>query len=212
MHFAAGTVASRPRGLSLSGRTLAEQEAERTDGGTEAGGRCQAAGAKHLGGSMLSRGKGILFYPAYDGPPLGAPLCMLALASTLRQANFEVLLIDAAIDPDYRTHIMCESVDALCIGISVLTGPMIQGAIEIATAIKSALPWLPIIFGGWHPTLVPDETLSEPFVDIVVRGQGEVTLVEIAEALLAKRSLDGIAGVSFKTDGRRKHNVDRHVE
>ena len=56
---------------------------------------------------------------------------MLALASTLREANFEVLLIDAAIDLDYRTHIMCESVDALCIGISVLTGPMIKGAIEM---------------------------------------------------------------------------------
>jgi anaerobic magnesium-protoporphyrin IX monomethyl ester cyclase len=161
---------------------------------------------------MLSRRKVILFYPAYDGPPLGAPLCMLALASTLREANFEVLLIDAAIDPDYRTHIMCESVDALCIGISVLTGPMIQGAIEIATAIKSDLPWLPVIFGGWHPTLLPDETLSEPFVDIVVRGQGEVTLVEVAEALLEQRSLDGIPGVSWKWKGQRKHNADRHVE
>ena len=161
---------------------------------------------------MLSRRKVILFYPAYDGPPLGAPLCMLALASTLREANFEVLLIDAAIDPDYRTHIMCESVDALCIGISVLTGPMIQGAIEIATAIKNDLPWLPVIFGGWHPTLLPDETLSEPFVDIVVRGQGEVTLVEVAEALLEQRTLDGIPGVSWKWKGQRKHNPDRHVE
>ena len=49
---------------------------------------------------MLSKRKVILFYPAYDGPPLGAPLCMLALASTLREANFEVLVIDAAIDPE----------------------------------------------------------------------------------------------------------------
>jgi anaerobic magnesium-protoporphyrin IX monomethyl ester cyclase len=161
---------------------------------------------------MLTRGKVILFYPAYDGPPLGAPLCLLALASTLRQANFDVLMIDAAIEPDYRTRIECEIVDALCIGISVLTGPMIKGAIEVAAAIKSNHPWLPIIFGGWHPTLLPDETLSEPFVDVVVRGQGEVTLVEVAEALLAKRSLEGIAGVSFKSDGRRKHNVDRRVE
>src|SRR5271156_6695855 len=206
MHFATRTLASRPRGLSLSGGTLAEQEAERTDGSTQAGGRCEAAGAEYGGGDMLSKRKVILFYPAYDGPPLGAPLCMLALASTLREANFEVLLIDAAIDPDYRTHIMCESVDALCIGISVLTGPMIQGAIEIATAIKSDLPWLPIIFGGLPPTLVPDETLSEPFVDIVVRGQGEVTLVEIAEALVEQRSLDGIAGVSWKSKGQRRHN------
>jgi anaerobic magnesium-protoporphyrin IX monomethyl ester cyclase len=161
---------------------------------------------------VLSRGKVVLFYPAYDGPPLGAPLCLLALASTLRQANFDVVMIDAAIEPDYRTRIECEVVDALCIGISVLTGPMIKGAIEVAAAIKSVHPWLPIVFGGWHPTLLPDETLSEPFVDVVVRGQGEVTLVEVAEALLAKRSLDGIAGVSWKSRGLRKHNVDRHVE
>ncbi len=161
---------------------------------------------------MLTRGKVILFYPPYDGPPLGAPLCLLALASTLRQANFDVLMIDAAIEPDYRTRIECEAVDALCLGISVLTGPMIKGAIEIASAIKNNHPWLPIIFGGWHPTLLPDETLSEPFVDVVVRGQGEITLVEVAEALLARRPLNDIAGVSWKSRGQRRHNPDRHVE
>ena len=161
---------------------------------------------------MLTRGKVILFYPAYDGPPLGAPLCLLALASTLRQANFEVVIIDAAIAPDYRTRIEREGVDALCLGISVLTGPMIRGAIEVAAAIKNELPRLPIIFGGWHPTLLPDETLSEYFVDVVVRGQGEVTLVEVAEALEQRQSLDGIAGVSWKIDGQRKHNADRLVE
>ena len=161
---------------------------------------------------MLTRGKVILFYPPYDGPPLGAPLCLLALASTLRAARFDVLMIDAAIDPDYRTHIECEAVDALCIGISVLTGPMIKGAIEIASALKTDHPWLPIIFGGWHPTLLPDETLREPYVDVVVRGQGEITIVEVAEALLAKRSLEGIAGVSWKSRDQRRHNADRRVE
>ena len=85
---------------------------------------------------MLTRRKVILFYPPYDGAPLGAPLCLLALASTLRQANFEVVMIDAAIDPDYRTHIECEIVDALCLGISVLTGPMIRGAVH-GYAIKT---------------------------------------------------------------------------
>src|SRR6201985_3560279 len=161
---------------------------------------------------MLKRGKVVLFYPSDDGPPLGAPLCLLALASPLREANFDVVVIDAAIDPDYRAHIERESADALCLGISVLTGPMIRGAVEIATAMKSLQPQLPIVFGGWHPTLLPDETLTEPFVDIVVRGQGEVTLVEVAEALLAKRPLDMIPGVSWKSRGLRKHNVDRHVE
>ena len=161
---------------------------------------------------MLTRGKVILFYPPYDGAPLGAPLCLLALASTLRQAGFDAVVIDAAIEPEYRTRIECEIVDALCIGISVLTGPMIKGAIEVAAAVKSEHPWIPIIFGGWHPTLLPDETLSEPFVDIVVRGQGELAIVEVAEALLFKRSLEGVAGVSWKSRGDRKHNPDRKVE
>ena len=48
------------------------------------------------------RGKVILFYPPYDGPPLSAPLCLLTLAATLREADFEVVVIDAAIDPDYQ--------------------------------------------------------------------------------------------------------------
>ena len=161
---------------------------------------------------MLTQGKVVLFYPAYDGPPLGAPLCLLALASTLREANFEVVVIDAAIDPKYLTRIECESVDALCVGVSVLTGPMIAGAIEVATAVKNQTPWLPIIFGGWHPTLLPDETLSEPFVDIVVRGQGEITIVEVAQALARKQSLDNIPGVSWKSNGLRKHNPERHVK
>src|SRR5258707_9795289 len=157
---------------------------------------------------MLTQGKVILFYPAYDGPPLGAPLCLLALASTLREAGFDVVIIDAAIESDYRTRIECESVDALCVGISVLTGPMIRGAIEVATAVKSQTPWLPVVFGGWHPSLLPDETLSESFVDMVVRGQGELTIVEVARALANKHPLDNIAGLSWKKDGQRTHNAD----
>ena len=87
---------------------------------------------------MLTQGKVVLFYPPYDGPPLGAPLCLLALAASLRDAKFDVVMIDAAIEPDYLTRIECESVDALCIGISVLTGPMIRGAIEVACTTASA--------------------------------------------------------------------------
>ncbi len=161
---------------------------------------------------MLTHGKVVLFYPPYDGPPLGAPLCLLALAASLREAHFDVVLIDAAIEPDYLTRIECESVDALCIGISVLTGPMIRGAIEVATAVKSYTPWLPVIFGGWHPSLLPDQTLSETFVDMVVRGQGEITIVEVARALSHKKPLNSIAGLSWKNNGQRTHNVDRKVE
>src|SRR5581483_1854266 len=97
------------------------------------------------------RGKVVLFYPAYDGPPLSAPLCLLSLAATLRAAGFTVVVIDAAIDPDHQARILRELSDALCLGISVLTGPMIRGAIEVSTVVKQQYPKLPVIYGGWHP-------------------------------------------------------------
>jgi radical SAM superfamily enzyme YgiQ (UPF0313 family) len=161
---------------------------------------------------MLTRGKVILFYPPYDGPPLGAPLSLLSLAGTLREAAFEVVLIDAAIEPRYLERIKAECKTALCIGISVLTGPMIRGAIEVATFVKRHAADVSVIFGGWHPTLSPESTLREPYVDIVVRGQGEITIVELANALAGEKPLDLIAGISWKKNGRSIENFERRIQ
>ncbi|MEO8727678.1 MAG: radical SAM protein [Acidobacteriaceae bacterium] len=159
----------------------------------------------------IRRRKVVLFYPAYDGPALSAPLCLLSLTATLRDAGFEVALIDAAICSNPEAQVLREAQDALCIGISVLTGPMIRGAIDVAKAVKRALPETPVIFGGWHPSLLPDETLREPFVDVVVRGQGELTLLEIAQRLAQEESLEYIAGSSTKHCGTAQHAPERQV-
>jgi radical SAM superfamily enzyme YgiQ (UPF0313 family) len=156
--------------------------------------------------------KVVLFYPPYEGQPLGAPLCLLALASTLREHGFEPRIIDAATEPNYKQVIRETIVDAICLGISVLTGPMIRGAIEAATLAKSLRPSLPVVFGGWHPTLLPDQTLAEPYVDVVVRGQGEITFCELVKAFETKASLKEITGISWKIGVMRTHNPDRPVE
>ncbi|HWR14685.1 MAG TPA: radical SAM protein [Terriglobales bacterium] len=156
--------------------------------------------------------KVVLFYPPYDGPPLSAPLCLLTLASSLRKAGFQPVIIDAAIDSNYRASCLREAKDAICVGISVLTGPMILGAIEIANSLRSHLPHVPIAFGGWHPSLLPEQTLREPFVDFIVRGQGEITLVELASALRDHAETSGIAGLSWKSGSEIVHNPSRRVE
>lgn len=149
--------------------------------------------------SKLPRGdKVVLFYPPYDGPPLGAPLSLLCLASPLLQAGFEVKLIDNLISPDYEKTILREVEDALLLGISVLTGPHIGAAIRISKAVKKLRPNLPIVFGGWHPSLATRQTLLEPYVDAIVRGQGELTLVELAQRIADGRDLHGVRGISFK--------------
>jgi anaerobic magnesium-protoporphyrin IX monomethyl ester cyclase len=164
-----------------------------------------------LTSSPPTRGKVVLFYPPYDGPPLGAPLSLLSLAGTLREANFNIVLIDASIEPDYLEQI-AEHTDALLIGISVLTGPMIGGAIQAAKHVKEYAPNVTVVFGGWHPTLCPESTLREPYVDIVVRGQGELTIVELATALANHQPLDFIHGISWKKNGRLIENFERRVQ
>jgi anaerobic magnesium-protoporphyrin IX monomethyl ester cyclase len=142
------------------------------------------------------KNKVVLFYPPYGGPPLGAPLCLLALASPLLNAGFTVSVVDGAITPDFERVIVGEVGDALCFGISLLTGPMIRTAIRVARQVKDAHPDLPIIFGGWHPSLLPEQTMQPWFVDAIVRGQGELTLLEIAKRLAEGKELEGVRGVS----------------
>lgn len=161
---------------------------------------------------MLTRGKVVLFYPPYEGPPLSAPTCLLSLASVLREQDYAVVVIDAAVTPDYKAQVQREIQDAVCLGISVLTGPMIYGAIEIAESVRKLRPQLPIVFGGWHPTLMPEQTLSEDFVDYVVRRQGEATFLELVNAFSAGQPSDSVTGLSWKRSGNVMHNPERAVQ
>ena len=158
------------------------------------------------------RNKVVLFHPPYKGLPLGPPLSLLSLASPLIERGFQVSIIDGAIDPQYKASLANEIKDSLCLGISLLTGRMIRSAVDVARFVRSANPELPIIFGGWHPSLLPAETVREDFVDAVVRGQGELTLVEIAERLRNGLSYDSVKGVSHRPHGQVLHNPDRPVE
>jgi len=155
--------------------------------------------------------KVVLFYPPYDGPPLSAPLCMLALAAPLLEWGFEVKLIDELTYPNFEEAILREVRDALCLGISVLTGPMIHSAVRVAKAVKKAHPDLPILFGGWHPSLLPEQTLAPDYVDVVVRGPAELTLLELAQRLSAGERWNGIQGISFKDGAAVHHEAERPV-
>lgn len=153
--------------------------------------------------------KVLLFLPPYAGKVYGPPLGLLSLAASLRNAGYQPRIIDGALRPDYLSAISNEVQDCACFGVSLLTGPMIREAIEASRLVRSERPELPIIFGGWHPSLLTAETLREDFVDIVVRHQGDQTLVEILNRLSAGQSLDMIPGCWFKREGKVHHSPDR---
>jgi radical SAM superfamily enzyme YgiQ (UPF0313 family) len=136
---------------------------------------------------------------------------LLALAAPLLQAGFDVKLIDNITSPDYESEVLRETTDALCLGISVLTGPTIGAAIRVAKAVKKARPSLPVIFGGWHPSLATEQTLQPDFVDAVVRGPGDLTLLEVAQKLADKQELHGVKGLSHKDRAGVHHEPERPV-
>jgi len=79
---------------------------------------------------------------------------------------------------------------------------MIRETAAIGRAVKEKFPDKPIILGGWHPSLLPDQTLEASFVDVVVRGQGEESLLQVLDRIGADASLEDVPGVGFKRDGQ----------
>ena len=153
--------------------------------------------------------KVILFLPPYAGRILGPPLGLLSLAGSLRDSGYEPRIVDGALLRDYRERITREVLDCACFGVSLLTGPMIRDAIEMSLLVRKLRPDVPVVYGGWHPSLLTGETLREDFVDIVVRHQGERTLVEILDRLQMGKPLDLVQGCWFKRDGSVHQNPDR---
>ncbi|HWE51875.1 MAG TPA: radical SAM protein [Bryobacteraceae bacterium] len=153
--------------------------------------------------------KVVFFFPAFSSSEATAPLGILAVSTPLIRAGYKICLIDSTITPNFHKRALEELDDALCIAISLVTGPMIRETVQIARAAKERYPDKPVILGGWHPSLLPDQTLAAEYVDIVVKGQGEDAMLEIVERIAAGESMKGIAGVGYKEDGRIVFNPPR---
>jgi radical SAM superfamily enzyme YgiQ (UPF0313 family) len=117
------------------------------------------------------------------------PLGLLAVGSHLDSQRFEVIIVDGRLEPDPMRALSPHLPEALCLGVSVLTGRPIRDALLISRAAKALRPDLPIIWGGWHPSLFPKECLEEPAIDVAVQAQGEVTFREIIERFAERQSL-----------------------
>lgn len=155
-------------------------------------------------------GKVVLFFPSYYSDEAAPPLALIHLAAPLVAEGYTVRIVDSAVTRDVVSAVLAECGDALCLGISMVTGPMITEAVAVAKAVKAARPGLPIVIGGWHASILPEQTLRAPYVDAVVKGQGELTLLEIVQRYASgERELDGVRGCLFKRDGQIVWNADR---
>src|SRR5436189_651030 len=136
--------------------------------------------------------KVLLFFPSYRSIEAAPPLALLALAPIAEQRGLTVDIVDSTVEPRFRERIIEQLDDAVCVAISIVTGPMIIEAIEVARAVKAARPEVPVVLGGWHPSTLAEQSLTAPYIDVVVRGQGERTFGEILDRLRSNETLDGV--------------------
>ncbi len=137
------------------------------------------------------------------------PLALLALGAALDRERFEVRVVDGRLERDPVAALLRECEGALCLGVTVLTGRPLRDALDVTRALKARYPKLTTVWGGWHPSLFPTDTLAEPSIDITVQGQGERTFAEIVERLAAGEALDGIAGTASRVAGRATQHAPR---
>jgi radical SAM superfamily enzyme YgiQ (UPF0313 family) len=139
------------------------------------------------------------------------PLSLLSLAAGLQRAGRDATLIDG----NHEREAIAATLRALhaqphaAVGLSVMGGPQVATAIAMARAVRAEFPQLPLIWGGYFATLYPEAALNAPYVDYLVRGQGEATLPELLTALEQQQPLEGIAGLSWKAGERQVHNPAR---
>ena len=89
-----------------------------------------------------------------------------------------------------------------------MTGRQIGYALDISSFVKRS-SHVPVVWGGLHATILPESTLSDSTIDILVTGEGEASFFELARALAAKTTLSGIHGIWYKEKGKIIRNTDR---
>lgn len=148
----------------------------------------------------------VLLYP-YTGSErpqdLILPLSLLYVAAPLVQEGYRITILDQRLEPGWREELRqaIQIPGTLAVGISSMTGPQIRYGLEMASVVREMSPSMPIIWGGVHPSLLPEQTAQSPLVDIVVVGEGENIFLSLIRAFHSNERWDALPGLCFMRNG-----------
>ncbi|MEN6509901.1 MAG: PqqD family peptide modification chaperone [Smithella sp.] len=146
--------------------------------------------------------------PENSSPPLG--LC--SIATILRQNGIAVHLEDfQAAEKDCDQIVpLIERYCPRIVGISATTTSYFQ-AKKMAGIIRKYYPEIKLVLGGIHGSSLPEDVLRNSVFDIVARGEGEYTMLELAQSMpLDEKSLAAVSGISYiSASGDMCHNEAR---
>ncbi len=152
----------------------------------------------------------ILYNPA--APYYTIPLQYLALASVIDREKYDIKIIDARIEKSTKdAHEKVKQLlpTAVCLGVSIITGTPIKDAVAISAMSKRIAPSVPVVWGGWHPSIYPEQCLREGFADYCIVGQGELTFLELLDAFEANSGYDKVLGLAYLKKNIFFENAER---
>lgn len=155
--------------------------------------------------------KTIIFYNP-SAPYYSMPLQFLALAAVVDRSRYRVMVVDARIERNPQAaHDRVRELlpGAAMLGISVITGNPIADAVAVSRLAKAVAPDVPVVWGGWHPSILPEQCLREGGADLCMHGQAELTLLEYLKARESGADLEEIQGISFLRNGEFVCTPDR---
>lgn len=140
-----------------------------------------------------------------------APLGLCYIAAFLRENNIKTQVIDQFAERSSDSEILSliKKEKPLIIGFSALT-PIMPDIERIVNLIRKSQVDTNIALGNMHATCFPEELLRDKTADIIVRGEGELTMLELFQNLQMNNGLNNIPGISFRSkEGDIIHNSDR---
>src|SRR5690349_12663835 len=153
----------------------------------------------------------ILYNPRAAETKPRLPLSVLSLAAVFGD-RFPWTLVDGNLDHNAGQTILDllekdPSIKYLL--VTVMPGPQLSRAVPHTRAVKARFPHVTTVWGGYFPTSHTDVVLADPAIDYAVRNQGELTILELLDALEHGGPLDGILGLSYRENGEIRHNHAR---
>lgn len=136
------------------------------------------------------------------------PLGILSVGSALKKAGQDVELININEKEIDKTAQYIIAAQPLWVGFSVMTGRQTKHSADLSKKIKAGSQ-IKIVWGGIHPSLLPEQCLGEDYIDLVIIGEGEETAIELAQRLAKQENLSGLLGLGYKDQGGIHLNPER---
>jgi anaerobic magnesium-protoporphyrin IX monomethyl ester cyclase len=128
-------------------------------------------------------------------PPVG----LVYIGSALEEAGYDIQVnhIATTAMESYGKNLHVR--ETVFFGFSVFTGSCIKASLDLSRMLKRKCPNIPIVWGGVHPSCMPEQCLADSCIDVVCIGEGEETAVELAQAIEGKREFASVRGIAWRT-------------